>query len=301
MGKEVLNRCLETYLRCFSSEQPRTWGHWIHWAEYWYNTAFHTAAGMTPFEIVYGRKAPKLIQYWPQETSVAAVAQDLSDRDEVLRQVKYNLQRAQQKMVKQANTQRRDVNYAVGDKVYLKLRPHRQQSVCRRIYQKLAPRFYGPFEIVQKIGAVAYRLKLPAGTRIHPVFHVSCLKKAVGNSGITQSLPKGLEADLGAEYVPEKVVATRVKQINGDSTQQILVHWKNKTQEEDTWEDVLAFTSQFPEFSLGDKADVRDGDIVTPIYEEQEQLDHDPMGHEKNKKPKITVVYSRRGKRAGNT
>ncbi|KZV23809.1 hypothetical protein F511_22871 [Dorcoceras hygrometricum] len=103
---KVLNRCLETYLRCFSSEQPRTWALWIHWAEYWYNTAYHTAVGLTSFEIVYGRKAPKIVQLWPQETAVASVAQELADGDELLRQVKYNLQRAQQRMTKQANAHR---------------------------------------------------------------------------------------------------------------------------------------------------------------------------------------------------
>lgn len=76
--------------------------------------------------------------------------------------------------------------------VFLKLRPHKQQSIYRRVYQKLAPRYYGPF--MQKVGNVACKLQLPFGFRIHPVFHVSCLKRAVGSTVSVQPLPKGLES-----------------------------------------------------------------------------------------------------------
>lgn len=46
---KVVNKCLEAYLRCFVSEQPKSWSHWLPWAELWYNTTFHVSTGFTPF------------------------------------------------------------------------------------------------------------------------------------------------------------------------------------------------------------------------------------------------------------
>ncbi|MCI30421.1 hypothetical protein A2U01_0051630, partial [Trifolium medium] len=92
-----------------------------------------------------------------------------------------------------ANRKRRDLSFTVGELVFLKLRPHRQQSVIRRINQKLAARFYGPFKILAKVGEVVYKLQLPKSSHIHPVFHVSLLKKAIGNYEVQGELPTDLE------------------------------------------------------------------------------------------------------------
>ena len=79
-----------------------------------------------------------------------------------------------------ANKHRTDRVFQVGDLVYLRLQPYRQFSLKKKGAVKLQPRFYGPYKISRKVGEVAYELDLPTNNKIHNVFHVSCLKKEVG-------------------------------------------------------------------------------------------------------------------------
>ena len=58
---EVVNRVVESYLRCFCGEKPKKWVKWIPWTEYWYNTTYQCSLGVTPFQVVYGRLPPPLI------------------------------------------------------------------------------------------------------------------------------------------------------------------------------------------------------------------------------------------------
>jgi hypothetical protein len=222
---EVVNRCLETYLRCFIADQPKTWSNWMAWAEYWFNTSFSASTGKTPYEIVYGRVPPTLTRWVQGEIRVEAIQKELLDRDEAIKQLREQLLKAQDRMKQLADRKRCDRSFEVGEWVFVKLRAHRQQSVVSRIHAKLAARYYGSYPIVARVGAVAYQLRLPDGSRVHPVFHVSLLKKAVGNYQEEDKLPE-LEGEGGELIEPEEILATMTVQVQGEKVNQVLIRWK---------------------------------------------------------------------------
>lgn len=162
-------------------------------AEYWYNTNYHTATHLTPFEVVYGQAPPIHLPYLPGESKVAVVARSLKERENMLFLLKFHLMRAQHRMKQIADQHRTERTFAIGDFVYVKLQPYRQHSVVLRGNQKLAPKYYGPYKIVDKCGEVAYKLALPAGSQVHPVFYVSQLKVLVGHVSTTTQLPTVLQ------------------------------------------------------------------------------------------------------------
>ena len=197
---------METYLRCFARYKPKSWVRFLPWAEYNYNTSFHSFIQMTPFKEVYGRDPPVLLKYEMGSTSNAELEGQLLERDETLKLIKDHLHRAQQRMKAKADTSRRELVYEVGDLVLLKLRPYRQQTLAKRANEKLSARFYGPYEIEARVGEVVYRLKLPSDAKIHNTFHVSQLKKMVGDSVEATPLPSQLTAEGVIEAEPELIL-----------------------------------------------------------------------------------------------
>ena len=95
--------------------------------------------------------------------------------------LKDSLATAQHRMKMNADRHRRELEFVSGDFVYLRLQPFRQLSVRTRGNMKLSPCFYGPYQVMERVGKVAYRLALPIDSRIHLVFHVSQLKKQLGH------------------------------------------------------------------------------------------------------------------------
>ena len=152
--------------------------------------------------------------------------------------IRQHLHKAQQTMKNRVDVHRREVEFQVGEKVFLKLRPYRQQTLARRANEKLAARFYGPYEIAARVGPVAYRLALPPEARIHPTFHVSQLKKAVGEGLIPVSIPPQLTVDGVLEAQPEEVLDVRVNPTSGQ--REVLIKWVGLLEADCTWEGAAA-------------------------------------------------------------
>ena len=221
---------------------------------------------------------------------VESTQRELIDRDEALRQLKTHLLRAQDRMKTQADKHRKEREFEVRDMVFLKLKQHMRHSVMARISPKLSARYYGPFKILEKIGKVAYKLQLPPTSRIHPMFHVSLLKKVVGNYEAEADLPTGLEDDRADIIEPEAVLASRRVIKHGERLKQWLIQWKGKSVDEATWEDEISIRSQFPTLCLEDKTIAQGGGIDTTIGEELRE----PLVHEDNQ-GRWGRVYGRKG------
>ncbi|KAL5796687.1 hypothetical protein ACOSQ2_001507 [Xanthoceras sorbifolium] len=271
---EVVNRTLEQYLRCYCHHEQATWKDYIPWAEYWYNTTHHAAINMSPYEVIYGRTPPGLSTYEIGTAANDEVERELMTRDEIMAKLKKELERAQARMKKYYDQNRRDVSFEPGDLVYLKLQPYRQKSLKKRFNVKLSQRYYGPFKVLERIGEVAYRLELPPNSRLHPVFHVSSLKKKVGSPElIAEDLPS-FDDEGRMVLKPKEALQYRHWQRNRpkEKVWQVLIQWRGLPREEATWEDYDDMISKFPEFSLVGKAILEEGGIDEDRVRRSERL-----------------------------
>jgi hypothetical protein len=87
---------------------------------------------------------------------------------------------AQNCMKQQADQGCSERQFLEGDQVFLQLQPYKKTSLKAEHFQKLVPKFYGPYTILKHVGQVAYQLALPSHSKLHPIFHVSYLKKVIG-------------------------------------------------------------------------------------------------------------------------
>jgi hypothetical protein len=156
-------------------------------------------------------------------------------------------------MKKYANQNRTERSFSVDDWVYLKLQPYRQISMAGKNNQKLSPRFYGPFKIEQRMGCAAYHLRLPAGSAIHPLLHVSQLKKhfSRGNN-VSPILP--IASSTGQlKIYPLQILDRRSIKRDNSAISQLLIRWVNLPPEDSSWEDYDIIALHYPQFILEDK------------------------------------------------
>ena len=132
----------------------------------------------------------------------------------------------------------------VGDCVYLRLQPYQQSSLKKKGAEKLKPRFYGPYKIIQKVGEIAYELELPAESKIYNVFHVSNLKKAVGQQIVTSFELPPLDDEGQLILIPEHILEVRERKLRNIIIRDYLVQWKDLPIEEATWEENRYYSTQ---------------------------------------------------------
>ncbi|MCO5590685.1 hypothetical protein L7F22_044659 [Adiantum nelumboides] len=172
---EEANSIVLDLLKCYVSEHKATWEHYLPLVEYAYNNIVHTSTGKAPFEIVKGgKKVPPILR---------TKDKILQNTDEAYKMIKLAREKTQSKQKKAVDRHHRELVFSLGDWILLHFeRPgQRKMTSKERLFSKLGMRYYGPFQVCDKISHVTYRLKLPAGWKIHNAFHVSLLRPFVGD------------------------------------------------------------------------------------------------------------------------
>lgn len=154
-----------------------------------------------------------------------------------------HLERVRVRMKNQADKKRYDRVFQVGDSVFMKLQPYVQSSVAPRAHHMLLFKFYAPFKILERIGPSAYRLQLPPHSKIHPVLHVSQLKKALGPHCQVQSNIPPVDSQLA---IPVKVLQRHFRQAGERAVPQRLIQRSDQPESLATWEDLEALKQRFP-------------------------------------------------------
>nr|AAN04909.1 Putative polyprotein [Oryza sativa Japonica Group] len=234
---ERLNQILEDMLRACVLDFGKTWDKSLPYAEFSYNNSYQASIQMAPYEALYGRKCRTPL-LWDQVGESQVFGTDiLREAEAKVRIFRDNLKVAQSRQKSYADNRRRDLEFAVGDFVYLRVTPlrgvHRFQTKG-----KLAPRYVGPFRILARRGEVTYQLELPASLgNVHDVFHVSQLKKCLRVPS-EQADSEQIEVREDLTYVerPVKILDTMERWTRNRVIRFCKVQWSNHAEEEATWE-----------------------------------------------------------------
>jgi hypothetical protein len=204
---------------------------------------------MAPFEALYGRHCRTPVS-WSQVGERRIFGPDLVIEAETkVKVIQDNLRAAQSWQKSYADIRRRSLQFQVGDFVYLQVSPTR--GVQRfGVKGKLAPRYIGPFEILEICGPVAYHLQLPSQlAAIHNIFHLSQLRKCVKvPNEIIDPQTIEVEADLMSTEHPIRMLDTKERSTRRKTIRMFKIQWDHHTEEEATWETESYLQHNFPDF-----------------------------------------------------
>ena len=242
---ERANRTLEDMLRAFVSIRQDDWDDYLVASEIAINNTQQASSKYSPFFLNSGAhpRFPLCIQTKSVNQSAEQVFESLRV---ALEQATKNLEQAQQRQAHFANQHRKEVELEVGDKVFLSTR----DLQLRFRAPKLDPKFIGPYEVTKRVGKVSYELALPDTMRIHPVFHISKLRKHKDGSDewpdrVDESRPAPEVIDDEEEFEIEAILDKRMQawkdprlpsSARATMHAQYLVAWKGYPVHERTWE-----------------------------------------------------------------
>jgi transposase InsO family protein len=233
---ERMNRTMEEMLRHYVGYQMDDWDLYLPAVEFAYNSSTQASTKWTPFEADIGRK-PDSPMIWNglriESSSNQRVDTLIKKLDEIAVKIKENIKSAQERQKAFYDKGHREVTFNVGDQVLLDRSRLNLDAFSNLKKDKLKLRWLGPFEILERIGKVAYRLKLPPSSNAHSVFHVSALKTYVrADDGRSYEQPGPIIVKEQEEYEVEEVMDERVRR----RRKEYLVRWRGYSLEDATWE-----------------------------------------------------------------
>ena len=214
-----------------------SWEDHLHLVEFSYNNSYQASIEMAPFEALYGRKCRSPV-YWDDIGERKILGPYLITRIvDVASQIQRHMQAAQDRQQRWADIRRRHLEFEVGDHVFLKISPTRGVIRFGR-RGKLSPRFIGPFDIIERVGKVAYRLALPpALAGVHDVFHVSQLRRYVRDpSHVIDHSELAVSSDLSLEAQSITILDRREKRLKSKVIRLVRVAWSPHSSGDSTWE-----------------------------------------------------------------
>ncbi|KAI5337664.1 hypothetical protein L3X38_016935 [Prunus dulcis] len=228
---------LEDMLRACALQFREDWDEKLPLMEFAYNNSYQASIRMSPFDALYGKQC-RTSFYWDEVgENRLEVADDVERTKEQVKIIRERLKTAQDRQKSYADNRRKDLQFEVGDWVFLKLSPWK--GVVRFGRQgKLSPRYIGPYEVVERVGPVAYRLALhPDLFRLHDVFHVSMLRKYISDpSHVLEEQPIELQEDLTYVEQQVQILDRKMQVLRSREIPLVKVLWRSHTVEKATWE-----------------------------------------------------------------